>query len=580
MDSLILNRQWRFPDADKVRIQALARERGVPELIACFLYNRGINSSEELDRHLNPTLHGLHDPASMAGMEEAIDRLVYAVRHGERIGIFGDYDADGVSASALVYLFLQEIGVGCEVYIPHREQDGYGLNPEGLEWLAGRGCSLIVTVDCGIGNVAEIEWARQRGLDIIVTDHHLPPEVLPPAIAVVNPRQSRCPFPFKELAGVGVAFNLIRALRGRLYNEGTWSSPEQVPNLKKYLDLVAIGTVADVMPLVGDNRVLVKAGFEVLEREPRPGLKALLEIACVRGDISAHDIGFRLAPRINAAGRVDHAEVALRLLVTSDRDEAAVLAKELQQLNNKRQAQEGAILKEALSLAEKMGDRHAYVLSSSNWKKGVLGIVASRLSEQLKKPVLLLCREGDELHGSGRCPVGFNLHDMLSSCSKYLLSFGGHKAAAGLRLHAAQMDAFVDTFEHKVAEQMGGDGPVKEILGIDAWADLASLTDSSFFSFLSRLEPFGEGFPRPLVALKDFELYHKTVVGNRHLKLRLGARDGGGSGTIDLLAWGHGDKIDLDWQEMELACFPEYNNWNGTKRIQLVLKDARCKHRL
>ncbi len=578
MDSLILNRQWRFPDVDEGMVQALAKQHDMPRLIACFLLNRGIYSDSELNRHLNPALSGLHDPVEMAGMEAAVDRLVHAITHGERIGVFGDYDADGVSASALVYLFFKEIGIGCDVYIPHREQDGYGLNQEGLEWLRKRGCSVVVTVDCGIGNVTEVKWAHQHGLDIIVTDHHLPPEELPPAMAVVNPKQAKCSFPFKELAGVGVAFNLVRALRSKLYQMGIWQNGE-VPNLKKYLDLVAIGTVADVMPLIDDNRILVRAGFEVLEKASRPGIRALLEVACVRGEISAHDVGFRLAPRINAAGRMDHAEVAFRLLATNDLDEAMVLAKELQQLNNQRQAQEGVILREALALADKIGERPAYVLASDKWKKGVLGIVASRLSDQLKRPVLLLCQEGNELHGSGRCPEGLNLHNILSSCSRYLLSFGGHKVAAGLRLRMDQFQGFVEMFEQKVAEDLGKERLQGSVLGIDAWTDPGRLIDSSFYSSFSKLEPFGEGFPRPLVALKDFELVHKAVVGNGHLKLRLSSRKFPSHGVIDVMAWGHGDKVDLEWQELELACSPQYNNWNGTKRLQLVLKDARCKQR-
>lgn len=551
------------------------RNHGIPELIACFLANRGFGPGPLLDTHLNPTLSNLHDPDLCATMKEAVDRLITAVTKGERIGIFGDYDADGVSASSLLYLFFKEIGVKCDVYIPHREQDGYGLNQEGLEWLLKRGCSLIVTVDCGIGNISEIRWANDRHLDVIVTDHHLPGKELPPAIAIINPKQPHCAFPFKELAGVGVAFNLIRALRSKLYHLGQWSG-SQVPNLKKYLDLVAIGTVADVMPLIGDNRILVKAGFEVMGNNPRPGIKALLEVACVRGKISAHDIGFRLAPRINAAGRMDHAEVAFRLLATDDFDEAMVLAKELHQLNNQRQTQESAILKQALALVDERGDRPAYVLSSPTWKKGVLGIVASRLSEKLKRPVVLLCQEGDELHGSGRCPEGINLHNILSECSEYLLSFGGHKAAAGLRLKEENLEPFIEKFEHCISQKMEESDTRRAVLNIDVWTDPFTLTESDFFSCFSKLEPFGEGFSTPLIALKNFKVCHKAIVGKNHLKLRIGSNNNPHR-TLDLLAWGHGDKLDLDWQNMEVACEPGYNSWNGTKRLQLVLKDARCK---
>ncbi len=574
MSSLILNRSWRLRSQDRTLIEDLASRTGAPEIIAAFLYHRGLRTPDEISRHLTPALTSLSDPWKMADMEPAVERLVRAVKRREHVAIFGDYDADGVTSTAILYLFLQELGIKTSIYIPHREKDGYGLNSDGIKELASKGCSLVVTVDCGVTNTDEVELARSLGLDVIVTDHHQPPKRLPRALAVINPKRKDCAFPFKELAGVGVAFNLIRALRARLYQAGHWSMGD-VPNLKAYLDLVALGTIADIVPLLGDNRILTRVGLEVLKSGVRPGLEALRELCGLSGEIGASDVAFRLAPRVNAAGRMDHAIKAFQLLVTSDHAEAQALARELHGLNQDRQNQEAGILRQALRMVEESGELPAYVLSSPEWKKGVVGIVASRIVEQVGKPVLLLCLEGDSAQGSGRCPAGLNLYELLSSCAEHLTGFGGHRAAAGLKLHVSSMEDFIRAF-HEAARAVTRERPVNT-LDVDCPVSLKELADPVFVQFFQLLEPFGEAYDPPVYMLRGFSVASSRVVGNNHLKLILTPSENGIGPAIDLLGWSHGDKLNLPWASMDLACTPWVNTYQGQKRIQLRLKDAKYR---
>ena len=576
MSSVILKCPWRLRDQDGGPVGELSSRTGVPEIITAFLYHRGLRTPDDISSHLTPALGSLNDPWKMADMEPAVERLVKALKGREHVGVFADYDVDGVTSAALLYLFFREIGIDSSVYIPHREREGYGLNVEGIERLASKGTTLLVTVDCGISNLEEVEFARGLGMDVIVTDHHQPPKTLPGALAVIDPKRVDCRFPFKELAGVGVAFNLIRALRARLHRAGHWSSGE-VPNLKAYLDLVALGTIADIVPLLGDNRILARVGLEVLESGGRPGLDALKEVCGLSKRVSSFDVAFRLAPRVNAAGRMDHAERAFRLMTTPVQDEARVIAAALHGLNQDRQGREADMLKQAVRMVEEEGDLPAYVLFRPEWKKGIAGIVASRIVEKVNRPTLILCSDGAMAAGSGRGPSGLNLYEMLSCCSRYLDGFGGHKAAAGLRLQASLLDDFKRAFLKAAEEAQRRLPAARAMLEVDCPVSIEELADPSIMHFLRLLEPFGEAYEPPLYMLRDFSVAWAGVVGSNHLKLALVPRENGTGPLVDLLAWSHGDKLDLPWNSMELACTPYVNTYQGQKKIQLRLRDARYR---
>ncbi len=574
MESIILGKEWRFPSQEMEEVRELARCCRLPLFMAQFLYNRGIREKEAVLAHLSPTLSSLNDPFSMAGMGRAVERLLEAVRRREKVAVYGDYDVDGVCAAAVVYLYLRELGLDVSVYIPHRVREGYGLNSEAVRSVAGQGCSLLLTVDCGISNRDEVALANSLGMDVIVTDHHESPAELPPALAVIDPKQPGCAYPFKGLAGVGVAFNLVRALRSRLFQNGHWEGCG-VPNLKRYLDLVALGTVADMVPLQSDNRILVRAGLDVLATTDRKGLAALKEVSGMNGaKVTTFDVGFRLGPRINAAGRMAHAMDAFRMLVSDDRAEAADLAQRLHGLNQSRQGLEGTMLRSALSLAEEYGDRPAYVLSSKEWSLGVVGIVASKLSDRLRRPVVLLAEEGEVAKGSGRAPESVDLYSAIACCKEVLLGFGGHRSAAGVTLNVKDIPEFRVRFEAAVASQAPDvPGPALEV---DGFMGVEEFCDPALAGLLDLLGPFGVEYPEPLVALRRFCVMERRTVGNgKHMKLRLAPASSCGMGSVDLLGWRHGDKLHLPWERLELLCAPYVNTFQGRQSVALELRDAR-----
>ncbi|MCJ7833020.1 MAG: single-stranded-DNA-specific exonuclease RecJ, partial [Deltaproteobacteria bacterium] len=425
--------EWNILPSDPVKAGHLAEALNLPLLVARILINRGLYLSEQVEDFFSTTLLRLPQPYLMKDMDKAVNRILKALQRRERVAVFGDYDADGVTATAVLLRFLKPLFPDILYYIPHRVREGYGLSIPGLTLLKEQGVSLIITVDCGISNHQELEWANNQGLDIIVTDHHqVSKKGTPAAVAVLNPKQEGCAFPFQELAGVGVAFYLIIALRQTLDQQGFF--PEGKPNLKVYLDLVALGTVADVVPLLGVNRILVREGLEVMTKVPQVGLAALKEVCGIPlgRTISAFDIAFRLAPRINALGRMQEAEAGVRLLTTENFQEAQELAQTMNQENSRRQAMEQVMLREIDELLQSqqgIDQRKSLVLGSTTWHRGILGLVASRLVERLSRPVFLFSIEGETAHGSGRSIEGFHLFKGLETLEDFLLAFGGHAAA-------------------------------------------------------------------------------------------------------------------------------------------------------
>ena len=464
---------------DEAAASRLAGALGLHPLAARALAARGLADPVLASRFLSPRLEDLPDPFTMKGMEGAVARIVRAVEEGQRIACYGDYDVDGVTSTVLLSGFLGAAGGVVSTYIPHRLVEGYGLNGAAVERLADQGVNLIVTLDCGITSVAEVAAAARRGVDVVVVDHHTVPVDLPAASAILNPHQSGCAYPSKHLAAVGVTFNLVMALRRRLRERGRFGATRPEPNLREMLDLVALGTVADVVPLVEVNRVLVRFGLAELGKARRPGVRALLRVAGVAtGEVTASQVGFRLAPRVNAAGRLDDAGRGVRLLSTADPAAADALAEELDRENRARQEIERQILEEALEDAARLvaAGARGLVLSRPGWHPGVVGIVASRVVERFHRPAVLVGVSDGVGKGSGRSIAAFHLHDALAACAVHLARFGGHRHAAGVTIDPGAIPAFREAFEAHAASVLRDDDLVPRTR-IDAWVDPLELDD-------------------------------------------------------------------------------------------------------
>jgi len=556
---------------DEAAVARLRQELGLHPLAARALAARGFTEPAAAERFLAPRLEDLPDPFALKGMEPAVARIARALASKERIACYGDYDVDGVTSTALLLRFLAASGGDVVSYTPHRLREGYGLNQAAVGRLAGQGVRLLVTLDCGITSVAEVEEARRLGLDVVVVDHHTVPVELPAAAAILNPHQPGCGYPSKHLAAVGVAFNLALALRRRLREQGRYGAAHPEPNLKEALDLVALGTVADVVPLVEVNRVLVRWGLVEIARARRPGLRALLRVAGVAAGapVTASQVGFRLAPRINAAGRLDDAGRGVRLLLASDEGAALPLAEELDRENRARQELERQMLEEALAdaggLVEK-GSR-GLVLFREGWHPGVVGIVASRVAERFHRPAVLVGVSDGVGKGSGRSVEGFHLYDALAACSGHLTRFGGHRHAAGVTIEPASLGAFRQAFERYAGERLSDDDLVPRTR-IEGWAK-ADLLDERGASDLSKLAPFGAGNAEPVFGVRGRPARARQVgAGGVHLKLTLAERDA--------IGFSLGDRYPLCSAPVDAAVSLGFDEWDGTRRLQLRLRDIRA----
>jgi single-stranded-DNA-specific exonuclease len=563
----ITERNWRQRTAEPETVEGL-KVSGIPALLARLLANRGVSDPQAAKSYLNPTLSSLHDPLLLSGMEKAVERLCLAASSGERVCIHGDYDVDGVTSVALLVSFFRAVGIDCFSYIPKRLSEGYGLSPQGVGAAVQKGATVMVTVDCGISSVAEALLCREAGIDLIITDHHSPPETLPDAFAIINPLLPGCQFPFKSLAGVGVAFNLVIALRSRLRARGGFPNGE--PDLKQYLDLVALGTVADVVPLLGVNRVLVSYGLKELSDSARPGVQALKEVAGVVGEVGCGAVGFRLAPRINAAGRLEDASLGLEMLLTADRDQAKRIASELDDSNAERQALERATLDEARCMLEDGAcrGRKSIVLGSELWHPGVIGIVASRIAELFHRPVILFALEGGTGRGSGRSISRFHLLDAIKSCAGHLLRYGGHSHAAGLSIDQEELELFALSFDQAACDALDADSLVPCTL-YDAELSPEEVVES-LPAELERMKPFGMGNPEPLFLLKGASISASRVLKGGHLKLQLSCA----GRSFDAIGFGLAEK-GVQPGRVDLLFSPGINVWNGKSSLQLIVKDLR-----
>lgn len=568
---LVSRKRWVVKEPEPALVERLIREVNLSHLIARVLVNRGIVEPDAAARFLSPTLADLHDPFLLLGMEKTVTRLVSSVRSGERVCVYGDYDVDGVTSVALLLGFFRTVGLPCFFYIPRRLEEGYGLSEEGVRNVADQGAKIIISVDCGINSVAEAEICASLGIDLIITDHHMPGSTIPHAFAVINPLQPGCPFPFKYLAGVGVAFNLMIALRSRLRNEGHFAGRNE-PNLREYLDLVALGTVADIVPLVDENRIFVKYGLAELTSSRRIGVQALKEVAGVKGEVGCGAVGFRLAPRLNAAGRLEDAALGVELLLCSDRQMAKAMAIELDDSNSERQAVEQAILRDALAMVKDtpaLRGRKSIVLASEEWHPGVIGIVASRIVDMFHRPTILIALQDGSGRGSGRSIPNFHLHDALNACSEHLVKFGGHKYAAGLSIEESTLEAFVESFDEVASGLLSPSDLIPE-LAVDAVL-LPEEIDFAMAETIDALAPFGMGNPEPVFMLEGARVDDFRVVKERHLKLRLFAGDRSLEAIGFNLALGR-----VLPEKVTLAFSLQVNDWNGRKSLQLRLKEIRA----
>src|SRR5436190_3096718 len=563
----------------------LASVLGIPAPVGRVLWARGYREPAQAERFLEPRLEYLPNPFELKGIEAAVSRLQRALAQGERVCVYGDYDVDGVTSTAMLVSVLRKLGGKVDFYVPHRLVEGYGLNVRALEKLAARGTRLVVSADCGVTAVAEIDAAARLGLDVVVIDHHTASQDLPRALAILNPHQPGCTFPGRELAAVGVAFHLLLALRKRLREAG-WFASRPEPNLREVLDLVALGTIADVVPLTGPNRVLVHFGLRELARGARAGVLALKSVAQLAGEVSAGDVAFKLGPRINAAGRRDDASVGVRLLLAEDLREARRLAEELDRANAERQDLQFRIAAEAIAQAEKLGPperRRTLVVSSPGWHVGVVGIVAARLVERFHRPALVIAEEGGVARGSGRSVEGFHLYDALARCAPYLTKFGGHQHAAGVTLDSARIASFAEALEAQGREALDP-AQLSPRLRIDAELHPREVR-MELASQLQRLAPFGAGNPEPVFFCRELAAHEvrllpdKKGTGPGHLKLRLGEVatrvSEGESIALEAIGFNLGGTVPAVGTRLDAAFQLAVDTWNGSERLQLKVKDLR-----
>ncbi len=545
-----------------------------------LLFNRGLVEPPDIQAFLEGSPDS-DNPFQLQGMNTAVTRIRQAIRHGERIAVYGDFDVDGVTSTALLIQVLRALGADAEPYIPHRIREGYGLNTGALDELAGRGIRVVITVDCGVRAVEEVLHGRQLGLDLIITDHHEPPQDLPPALALINPKQPGCRYPFKDLPGVGLAFKLAQALlrverRVPIKGVGEQGSTPSDITEEQLLDLVALGVVADLAPLLGENRALVRRGLAVLNRAERIGVRALMEVAGVKpGQVGSETIGFVLGPRINAAGRLDHAMLAYRLLVTQDPDEARQLAEKLDARNRERQALTEAVLEQALAQIEGQEDAFFLMVGGEDFAPGVVGLVASRLTEQFYRPSLVLEIGEETSHGSARSIPEFNIVKALDEVADLLTKYGGHAAAAGLTVATEKLEVLRARLREIAARELAGVELVPA-LTVDAEWPLAKLTPKTFRT-LTHLEPFGVGNPAPLFLARDVALRGYSTVGEEenHLRLKL---------QQDRIIWDAMAFRQAHWannmpERIDMVYTPKIEVWNDQEWLRLDVKDMRPARR-
>lgn len=559
-----MTKKWEVYQRDEQNIEKIVETFHLNPLLASIIANRGLKTKEDISVFLNPTRYDFHDPFLMNDMEKAVDRLKKAIEMKENVTIYGDYDADGITSTSVLKRYLADRGLDVKTYIPNRLQEGYGLNKKAIDEIKKTNTTLVITVDCGITSIEEVEYAREKKIEVIVTDHHETLEDLPNAVAVIDAKRKDNTYPFRGLAGVGVVFKLIQALSKSLGLEEK--------EYLKYLDLVCVGTISDIVPLVDENRVIAKLGLKLLEVTKNPGLQCLIEAVGYK-KVDSNMVSFGLAPRINACGRMGHQEEALELFLTEDGAEARKITTILNEYNKQRQETEKRIFEEAIHKIEKehREKNRTIVLDGDNWHHGVIGIVSSKITEQYFKPSILLCREGDIAKGSGRSIPGFDLHDALCRCSNYLEKYGGHEMAVGLSLKQNQIENFRQAFE-KIAEDKKIE-EIEPILLIDGEVTLKDI-DKETVKELALLEPFGEQNKVPLFLYRNLKIDSiRSLSEGKHLKVTLKDQNY----LMDGIAFNLGELANqfLIGDKVDVVGVLEINSFNGNENVQMNIKDIR-----
>ena len=558
-----MRKKWNIRQQDLLVQRLLTEELSISPVMAQIFINRSIRTPQEADFFLNPSLLNLHDPMLMKGMKDAVSRIKQAIQKKEKILVYGDYDVDGISAAALLTLTLKRLRADVASHIPNRLDDGYGLNEKAVSLIHKKGIELLITVDCGITAIPEIKSLRELGIDTIITDHHTPDEKLPDADMILNPLQKGCPYPDKNLAGVGIAFKLAAGLLGK---DDDW--------LYQQLDLVCLGTIADVVPLIGENRILVKNGLNELTHTKKQGLKALIEQASLKDkNITSYYVGYILGPRINATGRLGSPQTSLDLLLTDDKNKAEELAKKLCAENKNRQKMEELVLKQAMAKVERDIDfkhHRVIVLEDESWHKGVIGIVASRLVDRFYRPTVIISIDGNEGRGSCRSIRNFNLFDALSGCSQHLKNYGGHSYAAGLTIEKSRLDDFRQTI-NDIANKRILPQDLIPCVNIDAEIPISALSHK-LLKELEGLSPFGIGNPRPVFVSRNLKIRNIPQV-LRRSTVKMWVTDG--KVTAEAIGFNMADLMPSDPlnQKIDIAYSCELDTYKGISSIKLQLKD-------
>ncbi len=561
-------REWVIEKPEKSLVRYLSERLSISEISSILLINRGIVEPSEAEKFLYPDISSMDDPFSLPDMERAVDRVIEAINRQEKIIIYGDYDADGVTSVALLSMFFEELGIRTYYYIPHREREGYGIHEDAVKCFHSLGMKLIISVDCGTTDGDKIAFAREKGIDTIVLDHHEIKDKNIPAFAFVNPKRPESKYSFKELAGVGVVFNFIAALKKKLEGKGG-----KLPDLKKYLDLVALGTLADMVPLLGQNRIFVKYGLELIRKAERPGIRALKEVSGLGRNIDTFGVTYQLIPRINAAGRMGSARKSVELLTTPCYEEAQEIARFLNRKNSERQSVEDRIMREIKRIIDedpRVLNEPSLVFCGENWHTGVVGIVASRLVEEYGKPSIVLSIKGGRIKGSGRSVDGVNLYEVLRGCENLLERFGGHKLAAGLTIKPGNLEAFKESFNRLLRSSFPRGVP-KPRIRIDTVLPLSSLD----FGFISReyelFSPFGPKNPRPVFLSKDVVVRSAEVFGRGNVRMKVEHK--GRSFQVVGFKWGGWDMAPPF--KCSMAYSISFSDYLGERYLQIEVEDIK-----
>jgi single-stranded-DNA-specific exonuclease len=564
-------KHWSIRPADPDQVQRVVNELGLSWPVAQILVARGFHTPVEIHTFLNPSRSQLHDPFLFEDMEALVDRLIKAREAGEHILVYGDYDVDGLTATSVAMKYLKRFGFKADFFIPDRFRHGYGLNTDILDQAREKGVSIILTVDCGSKEIEPVEHARSIGLDVLVTDHHLMSEQEPPANMIVNPHRLGCRYPDKGLCGVGLAFKVGQALCQKL--------GEDESCLEEDLELVAMGSVADLAPLVGENRYLVREGMRRLRQSRRPGLRALMDISqCIQNKIGTRQIGFQLAPRINALGRLGNAAAAVRLLLTEDPAEAESIVAIMQEANSERQKLQEVVTSEIFRLADNEPERFTepvIILSGENWHQGVVGIAASKVSDRYFRPVILFSVDGATAHGSARSIPGVHITNALSECADLLERYGGHEMASGITMPSANLSALQQRLTGIIYREMQEEAPVPQLIA-DAEVRLDQV-DEELIEQLNDMTPFGEGNPKPLLVAHHVSAGDTArIVGNGSLKMICAQ----GNAMIDAIAFGQAYRLErINLNQLDVAFYAEINEWRGNRNVQLNVQDVRTSDR-